>query len=118
MCKDTNGIIHTVLMARSIWTVLRLKERLVKLFMEHNARQHMGTVGYSAAQVGSNTRRKRALPTVLVFRLLRLRLQCTSSQQWVREPVIRRRVPRMACYVFASGIDGICIMDVCYRSQS
>lgn len=32
----------------SIWSVLRLKERLVKLFMDHSARQHVAAVGSSA----------------------------------------------------------------------
>lgn len=38
---------------RSIWTVLRLKERMVKLFMEHSSRQHMAAVGTSATQACS-----------------------------------------------------------------
>ena len=32
----------------SIWSVLRLKERLVKLFMEHSAHQHQAAVGSRA----------------------------------------------------------------------
>ena len=42
-----------VLALCSIWTVLRLKERMVKLFMEHSARQHMAAVGSSATQACS-----------------------------------------------------------------
>ena len=42
-----------VLALCSIWTVLRLKERMVKLFMEHSARQHMAVAGSSATQACS-----------------------------------------------------------------
>ena len=48
----------------SIWSVLRLKERLVKLFMEHSAHQHQAAVG-SRAQARYDSLCHR-LPTICI----------------------------------------------------